>query len=147
MRPILHRPSIIDQQQQILKLLQQGNVNTAFQTALTASDLSLVMYVCETVDPAVVFGVTPCPLQQPILLSLIQQLSSDLANKTDIKLKYLQEAVMNLDRRHQVTQEYMHSVLSALVQKLNSCLQGPLEKPSISKDLRMLAMAAQSLMK
>ncbi|XP_078482620.1 LOW QUALITY PROTEIN: enhancer of mRNA-decapping protein 4-like [Ciona intestinalis] len=144
---IVNRPSILDQQQQILKMLQQGNVNTAFQTALTASDLNLVMYVCETVDPSVVFGVSPCPLQQPILLSLIQQLSSDLGTKTDIKLKYLQEAVMNLDRRHQVTQEYMHSVLSALVQKLNKCLLEPLEKPSLSKDLKMLAMAAQSLMK
>uniref|UniRef100_F7BD94 Enhancer of mRNA-decapping protein 4 n=1 Tax=Ciona intestinalis TaxID=7719 RepID=F7BD94_CIOIN len=144
---MVNRPSILDQQQQILKMLQQGNVNTAFQTALTASDLNLVMYVCETVDPSVVFGVSPCPLQQPILLSLIQQLSSDLGTKTDIKLKYLQEAVMNLDRRHQVTQEYMHSVLSALVQKLNKCLLEPLEKPSLSKDLKMLAMAAQSLMK
>nr|CAB3240816.1 enhancer of mRNA-decapping protein 4-like [Phallusia mammillata] len=141
------RANILDQQQQILKLLQQGNVNTAFQTALTASDLNLVMYVCETVDPSVVFGVTPCPLQQPILLSLIQQLSSDLTTKTEIKWKYLQEAVMNLDRRHQVTQEYMHSVLSALVQKLQTCAQGPLETPSLAKDLKMLSMAAQSLMK
>ncbi|CAK8695530.1 unnamed protein product [Clavelina lepadiformis] len=145
--PMLHRPSLLEQQQQILKLLQQGNVNTAFQTALTAADLNLVMYVCETVDPSVVFGVSPCPLQQPILLSLIQQLSSDLASKTEIKLKYLQEAVMNLDRRHQITQEYMHSVLSALVQKLLACAQGPLENPSLGKDLKMLAMAAQSLMK
>merc|ERR1712136_200505 len=68
-RSILSQPSVQEMQNSILKSLQQGNINTAFQTALTASNVDLVMYVCEAVDPSVVFGVTPCPLQQPILLS------------------------------------------------------------------------------
>ena len=29
---LTQRPSVVDQQQQILKSLQQGNINTAFQT-------------------------------------------------------------------------------------------------------------------
>lgn len=143
-RSILPQPSVQEMQNSILKSLQQGNINTAFQTALTAANVDLVMYVCEAVDPSVVFGVTPCPLQQAILLSLIQQLSSaDLDQKTEIKLKYLQEAVMNLDRSHQVTREYLHTVLSALVEKLS---QAKTQK-SFIKDIRMLSMAAQSLMK
>lgn len=55
--------------------------------ALTAADLNLVLYVCETVDPAQVFGQPPCPLSQPVLLSLIQQLASDLGTRTDLKLR------------------------------------------------------------
>lgn len=55
--------------------------------ALTAADLSLVLYVCETVDTHQVFGQHPCPLSQPVLLSLIQQLSSDLGTRTELKLK------------------------------------------------------------
>lgn len=55
--------------------------------ALTAADLNLVLYVCETVDPGQVFGQPPCPLSQPVLLSLIQQLASDLGTKTDLKLR------------------------------------------------------------
>lgn len=55
--------------------------------ALTAADLNLVLYVCETVDTQQVFGQQPCPLSQPVLLSLIQQLSSDLGTRTELKLK------------------------------------------------------------
>lgn len=60
--------------------------------ALSVADLALVMWLCETVSPQQVFT-RPCPLQQPILLSLIQQLSSDLntmlpdSKKLDIKIK------------------------------------------------------------
>ncbi|NXA41665.1 EDC4 protein, partial [Eudromia elegans] len=74
------------QQTHILQLLQQGHLNQAFQQALTAADLNLVLYVCETVDPQQVFGQQPCPLSQPVLLSLIQQLSSDLGTRTELKL-------------------------------------------------------------
>ncbi|NXG67054.1 EDC4 protein, partial [Hemiprocne comata] len=74
------------QQTHILQLLQQGHLNQAFQQALTAADLNLVLYVCETVDAQQVFGQHPCPLSQPVLLSLIQQLSSDLGTRTDLKL-------------------------------------------------------------
>ncbi|NXU91484.1 EDC4 protein, partial [Xiphorhynchus elegans] len=74
------------QQTHILQLLQQGHLNQAFQQALTAADLNLVLYVCETVDTQQVFGQHPCPLSQPVLLSLIQQLSSDLGTRTELKL-------------------------------------------------------------
>ena len=109
----VHTPDPHQQQAYLLQLLRDGRVNTAFQEvrkkdrgcnysvchlfwishnirhklfqALTASDLSSVMLVCETVDPAQLFEQSPCPLKQPILLSLIQQLSADLTNKTEIK--------------------------------------------------------------
>ena len=61
-------------------------INLDFQ-ALTASDLSLVVFACESVDPAQVFNQSPCPLQQPVLLSLIQQLSADLGQNTTLKHK------------------------------------------------------------
>ena len=60
---------------------------------------------------------------------------------------YLQDAVMNLDKNHKITQEYLHTVIGALIQSIQSCLQGPLENPGLSSDLRMLAMAARSLLK
>ena len=57
--------------------------------ALTASDLNIVMYVCEQVDPESVFSQSPCPLSQPVLLSLIQQLSVDLTVNTELKHKWV----------------------------------------------------------
>ena len=57
--------------------------------ALSAVDLHLVMFVCEYVDPAQVFSQAVCPLEQPVLLSLIQQLSADLENNTELKHRYV----------------------------------------------------------
>lgn len=58
-----------------------------FLQALSAADLNLVLYVCETVDSQQVFGQSPCPLHQAVLLSLIQQLSTNLVTRTDLKIR------------------------------------------------------------
>ena len=45
--------------------------------------------VCEMLDPQQLFSEgAPCPLQQPVLLALVQQLSADLSKKTDIKRRW-----------------------------------------------------------
>ncbi|KPP76275.1 enhancer of mRNA-decapping protein 4-like, partial [Scleropages formosus] len=111
------------QQTSILQLLQQGHINQAFQQALSAADLNLVLYVCETVDSQQVFGQQPCPLIQPVLLSLIQQLSTNLTTRSELKISYLEDALMNLDHTNPVTQDHMSSVLSQLRQKLFQFLQ------------------------
>ena len=62
------------------------NIEFVFQ-ALSASDLGLVVFVCERVNPQQLFNQTPCPLSQDVLLSLVNQLSHDLATFTDLKIK------------------------------------------------------------
>ncbi|XP_072925993.1 enhancer of mRNA-decapping protein 4 isoform X1 [Hemitrygon akajei] len=133
------------QQAHILQLLQQGQLNQAFQQALTAADLNLVLYVCETVDSHLVFGQHPCPLTQPVLLSLIQQLSTDLNSRTELKLGYLEDAIMNLDHTDPVARDHMGSVLNQVRQKLYQFNQA--EPPNnVSKRARRLAMMLQGLM-
>ncbi|PNJ61373.1 EDC4 isoform 14, partial [Pongo abelii] len=127
------------QQAHILQLLQQGHLNQAFQQALTAADLNLVLYVCETVDPAQVFGQPPCPLSQPVLLSLIQQLASDLGTRTDLKLSYLEEAVMHLDHSDPITRDHMGSVMAQVRQKLFQFLQAEPHN-SLGKAARRLSL-------
>lgn len=60
-------------------------MNEAFHAALIANDLSLVEYTLAKADIAKVFN--PCTLEQTVLLSLIQQLSADMKNYSDIKHK------------------------------------------------------------
>ena len=69
----------------------KGKIDAAFQQALstsaTISDVSLVLYVCEKVDPSEAFNQESCVMQQHVLLSLIQQLGADLNHHTEIKVK------------------------------------------------------------
>ncbi|XP_064807998.1 enhancer of mRNA-decapping protein 4-like isoform X1 [Oncorhynchus masou masou] len=132
------------QQASILQLLQQGQLNQAFQQALSASDLNLVLYVCETIDSQQVFGQHSCPLIQPVLLSLIQQLSTNLATRSELKISYLEDAVMNLDHGDPVTRDHMSTVLSQVRQKLFQFLQQDPHSP-LSKRARRLVMMLQGL--
>ncbi|XP_043841280.1 enhancer of mRNA-decapping protein 4 isoform X2 [Dromiciops gliroides] len=132
------------QQAHILQMLQQGHLNQAFQQALTAADLNLVLFVCETVDPQQVFGQPPCPLSQPVLLSLIQQLSSDLGTRTELKFSYLEEAVMHLDHSDPITRDHMGSVMAQVRQKLFQFLQAEPHN-SLSKSARRLTIMLQGL--
>ncbi|XP_077982261.1 enhancer of mRNA-decapping protein 4-like [Glandiceps talaboti] len=142
-------PQQIDTQQlqlQIVQLLQQGHYNHAFQTALSASDLNLVVFVCQSIQPQQVFGVSPCPLAQPVILSLIQQLSADLESDTELKHRYLQEAVMNLETTDPVTREHVPGVIMGLLQKIEVFMQNYTQSEH-TRPLRMLSMAAKSLLK
>ncbi|XP_077938573.1 enhancer of mRNA-decapping protein 4 isoform X3 [Gasterosteus aculeatus] len=132
------------QQANILQLLQQGQLNQAFQQALSATDLNLVLYVCETIDSQQVFGQHPCPLSQPVLLSLIQQLSSNLTTRSELKISYLEDAVMNLDHGDPLTRDHMSSVLAQVRPKLYTFLQQDPHSP-LSKRARRLMMMLQGL--
>lgn len=80
---VMEKQSVLSMIQQ---LLARGDINTAFQQALSASDLPLVIYICERLSPQTVFSENPCPLQQHVLLSLIQQLTADdMHNHTELK--------------------------------------------------------------
>ncbi|KAM4722732.1 enhancer of mRNA-decapping protein 4-like [Rhinophrynus dorsalis] len=132
------------QQAHILQLMQQGHLNQAFQQALTASDLNMILYVCETVDPQQVFGQHPCPLTQPVLLSLIQQLSFDLGTHTELKFNYLEEAVMHLDHSDPVTRDHMGTVMNQVRQKLFQFLQAE-PQSALQKAARRLMIMLQGL--
>ena len=96
--PGLTGPTVVDAQARVMSLLQRGQLNAAFQQALSASDLGLVVLACENTDPSRVFSNSMgpgqgsrCVLQQPVLLSLVQQLSANLGHRTELKhrLAYL----------------------------------------------------------
>ncbi|XP_041651438.1 enhancer of mRNA-decapping protein 4 isoform X2 [Cheilinus undulatus] len=132
------------QQANILQLLQQGQLNQAFQQALSATDLNLVLYVCETIDSQQVFGQHPCPLSQPVLLSLIQQLSSNLTTRSELKISYLEDAVMNLDHSDPMTRDHMAIVLTQVRPKVFAFMQQDPHSP-LSKRARRLMMMLQGL--
>jgi len=80
-------PAVDVRQQKALQLVRAGQLNQAFEYVLSASDLNLVVYLCENLRPAELFSIQPCPLQIPVILSLIQQLAVDLTTHQETKYK------------------------------------------------------------
>lgn len=84
---------------------------------MSAADLSLVLYVCRSVDSAVVFSESPCPLSQPVLLSLIQQLSANF--DSDVELKHRSASVSHVSAV--LVMKYIFVIYPA-VSIVSSCL-------------------------
>ena len=72
--------------------IREEDFNGAFEIALTAADLKLVLWTCQQVDPVELFnpsnGSNTALLTQPTILSLLQQLSQNLNEDTEIKTRY-----------------------------------------------------------
>ena len=133
----------INLQNKIKTHIKLGQFNDAFQTALSSADLQLVIFTCENVNTTQVFNQSSCPLSQSVLLSLIQQLSVDLSEKTQIKHNYLHDALSNLDPRDPTTKMHMSSVLRQLETSLQKYIQ---ENPNskMTRNMKILSMAASA---
>ena len=70
-------------------MIQNKELNKAFEVALTATDLHLVLFVCNKVDPDELFDIDPPCLSHPVLLSLIQHLSCNMNTDLDIKMRFV----------------------------------------------------------
>lgn len=150
--PAIPVAAVADAQARVMSLLQRGQLNAAFQQALSASDLGLVVLVCEKTDPLRVFSSagaqgqgSRCILQQPVILSLIQQLSADLGHRTELKHRWLEEAILNLDPNDPVTREHMGTVLITLQNQLATFAANNPNHQS-ARQMRMLGMAAGALL-
>lgn len=73
-----------DHHEAVKQYLQSGQINKAFHQALISNDLSLVELTIEKADFNTVFK-SPCPLEQTVLLSLIQQITVDMNRYSEIK--------------------------------------------------------------
>lgn len=135
-------PSTQEIQSQIRALLAQGNVNAAFHQALVSNDLQLVEFTLEQADYAAVFN--PCPLEQTVLLSLIQQIAADMSNHNELKQRYLADSIISLNMSDSTTKEHAPKVLRDLYHHSQKFAASNPSSPHMS-GVRMLMMAVQGL--
>lgn len=136
-------PGIIYVQDQIKHLLQQGQINKAFHQALLANDLNLVQFALEQAEFKSVF--CPCPLEQTVLLSLIQQISADMSNHNELKQKYLANAIYNLNDRDSITKEHSPKVMRELLINCEAYISAH-PNTVLGSELGILMMAAEGLL-
>ena len=74
-------------QEDIQRYIGSQQYNSAFEMALSTSDLQLVVSLCQQLSPDEIIDNSTSPLSQPVLLSLIQQLSVNLQDHLELKIK------------------------------------------------------------
>ncbi|KAF9415856.1 hypothetical protein HW555_006608 [Spodoptera exigua] len=140
--------SVVDQLMQaalVNKLIEDGDVNGSFERALSAGDLSLVMVACRAVDPGQVFA-APCSLKQHVLMSLVQQLATDMLHETQLKCRFLEDAIINLDMANQDTRTHLPLVVGEVQKHLSKFLVA-YPNHIASRRITMIVMAVNNLLK
>nr|XP_034825667.1 uncharacterized protein LOC117983252 [Maniola hyperantus] len=139
--------SVIDHLMQsalINKKISEGDINGSFEEALSHCNLALVMTACRAVDPAKVFN--PCCLTQAVLLSLVQQLATDMVHETQLKCRYLEEALINLDVSDQVTRVHLPLVVREVREHLSKFVR-VYPHHVANRRVSLIIMAADNLIK
>ncbi|XP_039765204.1 enhancer of mRNA-decapping protein 4-like [Pararge aegeria] len=146
-QPVDPEVSVIDHLMQsavINKKISEGDFNGSFEEALSYCNLSLVMGACRAVDPAAVFN--PCSLSQSVLLSLVQQLATDMVHETQLKCRYLEEALINLDVSDQVTRAHLPLVVGEVRKHLSKFVRAYPHHVA-NRRISLIIMAADNLIK
>jgi len=105
---------------ELKQLVSSNQLNVAFEKAMRSSDRNLLTNLCATLnETAVLEGMGFEPLSNPLLLSLIQQLSYNL-DQPQVQLLWIKEACNALDIADPRVAPHVRSVFSEVEQKLSS---------------------------
>ncbi|GAM28711.1 hypothetical protein SAMD00019534_118870 [Acytostelium subglobosum LB1] len=100
-------------------MVDSGNYVGAFNQALNASNVAMVADLCASLDTSDIFSQQHAKvLPNATTLSLIHQLSHDLSTDVDLKLKWIKEALGQLDSSDQAIMSVIARVMNGLKQKI-----------------------------
>ena len=105
--------------------------------ALGASKLNLVTWLLKQLDSEHIFVLDPLPLSQTVLICLLQQLGSQLHNDTDLKLQWLKQIALALDRDDPNIAAFAPNMLSQLQASMRE-FQNTADGRNHSTELRLL---------
>ena len=78
----------------------------------------MVEKLCKTVEIESLLEEVPLPLSQPVLLSMIQQLSEDLKNGIDWKYQIIYSALPLMDPNDRLTKVHVETLLKRVETRL-----------------------------
>ena len=109
--PTWSRPVLLTDFPRTRRLIGQRRYEEAFTAALSKGDVELLSWLCSHSDVHDVFGTRPA-LCQAVLLSLVQQLGSDIGIGTALKATWIREAALSLDTKGQVFAAHARPILA-----------------------------------
>ena len=115
-----------DPKHDISSLLQQHQYEQAFTRALSLGKLALVTWLCSQLDPRILLYTTnPAHKLSPaVLLSLIQQLGFSMKEDAAVKLLWIRECVMVLNRNDATISKHVPAVLRDVLGRVEEELSG-----------------------
>ena len=105
------------------------------------------MWLVSQVASDRIFGQTPCPLSQGVLLSLVQQMSTDLSTPdAPKKLDWIRDSCLAIDPADPVLRQHMRPVLSTVHQALMAAANSPRSAPEVRAGTRLCIHVVNSML-
>ncbi|GMH74660.1 hypothetical protein TL16_g06522 [Triparma laevis f. inornata] len=127
----------------ILALAQNKEFEKGFMTALGASKIELTVYCCSVMTIADIFhSATGCAVSQTVLLCLLQQLGSSIANSNGASFKleidWLQETALTVDPTNATIKNHLPQVKAQLIRHIKTGVEKIQSDPALISEKRKL---------
>ncbi|CAM0944463.1 unnamed protein product [Alopecurus aequalis] len=147
--PITGPPEVeapLDPMKELGRLISERKFDEAFTVALQRSDVSIVSWLCSQVDLRALCTMAPVPLNQGVLLALLQQLAVDIYTETSRKIQWMTDVAMAINPTDQVIAAHVRPIFEQVYAKLAHHRSLPTTSPSDSSNLRLLMHVINSVL-
>ncbi|ESQ48693.1 hypothetical protein EUTSA_v10019903mg [Eutrema salsugineum] len=111
--------ALMDPRAELSSLISERKYEESFTSALQRSDVSIVSWLCSQVDLHKLLAMSPLPLSQGVLLSLLQQLACDINKDTSLKLGWMTDVVAAINPSDQVIAVHARPIFEQVYQILH----------------------------
>ncbi|PWZ38612.1 Varicose-related protein [Zea mays] len=108
----------LDPMRELSRLISERKFDEAFTMALQRSDVSIVSWLCSQVDLRALCAMVPVPLNQGVLLALLQQLAIDIHNETSRKVQWMTDVAMAINPADQIIPVHVPPIFEQVYSQL-----------------------------
>ncbi|KAK3158952.1 hypothetical protein QOZ80_2AG0143850 [Eleusine coracana subsp. coracana] len=136
----------LDPLKELGRLVSERKFDEAFTMALHRSDVSIVSWLCSQVDLHTLCGMVPLPLNQGVLLALLQQLAIDINNDTSRKLQWMTDVAMAINPADSVIAMHVRPIFEQVYGQLAHHRTLPTTSAADGTSIRMLMHIINSVL-
>ncbi|XP_062222153.1 enhancer of mRNA-decapping protein 4-like [Phragmites australis] len=135
----------LDPMKELGRLISERKFDEAFTMALQRSDVSIVSWLCSQVDLRALCAMVPVPLNQGVLLALLQQLAVDLSNETSRKVQWMTDVAMAINPTDQMIAVHVRPIFEQVYNQLVLQRSLPTTNPSDGTSIRVIMHVINSV--
>ncbi|AQK54959.1 WD40, G-beta domain containing family protein, family [Zea mays] len=136
----------LDPMRELSRLISERKFDEAFTMALQRSDVSIVSWLCSQVDLRALCAMVPVPLNQGVLLALLQQLAIDIHNETSRKVQWMTDVAMAINPADQIIAVHVRPIFEQVYSQLAHQRTLPTTTASDGTSIRVIMHVINSVL-
>ncbi|KAE9456498.1 hypothetical protein C3L33_11488, partial [Rhododendron williamsianum] len=131
---------------ELSRLISEHKYEEAFNVALQRSDVSIVSWLCSQVDLPRILLMTPLPLSQGVLLSLLQQIACDISKDTSRKLTWMRDVAVAINPADPMIAMHVRPIFEQVYQIVNHHRSLPTSSSADLSNIRLVLHVLNSML-